>query len=225
MTLRPRSMVRILIAVGVLYAAAALFVGCLRRPHLAPGSLLYKGPTELSVKPGQSFPGTGLQYVGVTDKMAEVRIDGQRALKKTGDSLDWSGSPSAGVQLDLAMRVLLISEQSLHAGGTVSLEIADVNPQAAAVGSTSETKFTVPVTYAVDKGETIAGTLITYEGRDEERGAKLGGIPDYPYRKTGDSIVWEGKLRDNVSLRLDVRVLLFSESTLRVGGTATIWVD
>jgi len=225
MTLQPKPIVRVLIAASVVYAAAALSTGCLRRPNLAPGSLLYKGPTELSVKPGQSFPGTGLQYVGMTDKMAEVRIDGQRALKKSGDSLDWSGSPSAGVQLDLAMRVLLVSEQSLHAGGTVTLEVADVNPQAAAVSSTSEIKFTVPVTYAVDKGETIAGTLITYEGHDEEKGAKLGGIPDYPYRKSGDSIVWEGKLRDNVSLRLDVRVLLYDENTLRVGGTATIWVD
>lgn len=225
MTLRPRSIAKFLIAVSAVYAAVALSIGCLRRPSLAPDSLLYKGPTELSVKPGESFPGTGLQYVGITDKMAEMRIDGQRALKKAGDSLDWSGSPSTGVQLDLAMRILLISEQSLHAGGTVSLEIADVNPQAAAVSSASETKFTVPVTYAVDKGETIAGTLIAYEGRDEEKGAKLGGIPDYPYRKTGDSIVWEGRLRDNVSLRLDLRVLLYSESTLRVGGTATIWVD
>ncbi len=225
MTLRPRSIAKFLIAVSVIYAAVALSVSCLRRPSLAPGSLLYKGPTELSVKPGESFPGTSLQYVGITDKMAEMRIEGQRALKKTGDSLDWSGSPSAGVQLDLAMRILLISEQSLHAGGTVSLEITDVDPQAGTVNSASETRFTVPVTYAVDKGEALAGTLITYEGRDEEKGARLGGIPDYPYRKTGDSIIWEGRLRDNVSLRLDLRVLLYSESTLRVGGTATIWVD
>jgi len=52
----------------------------------------------------------------------------------------------------------------------------------------------------------------------------LGGIDGYPYRKLADSILWEGKLREGVFLRLNVRVLLISDDSLRVGGMATIWI-
>lgn len=52
----------------------------------------------------------------------------------------------------------------------------------------------------------------------------MGGIDGYPYRKLADSILSEGKLREGVFLRLNVRVLLITDDSLRVGGMATIWI-
>ena len=206
---------------GLLLAA---LLGCNLNPQPPSGALTYKGPTEVKVEPGKTVPGSDILYVGISDKMAEFKIGGQRALKKVGDSLDWQGTPTPGVQLELNLRILLVTEQALHAGGTIDVQVENPTPRAAALDTGSQTKFSVPVTYGVDLGKNIPGTLLAYQGRDEEKGAKLGGIADYPYRKMGDSVVWEGKLRDNVSLKLDLRVLFFNENSLRVGGVATLWL-
>ncbi len=208
-------------AVSILLAGAS----CLRSGETAEGALTYTGPTEISLKPGETLPGTDIVYVGLSDSMAEFTIEGQKALKKAGDSLDWKGEPVDGVQLDLGLRLLLLTDQAVHTGGTVKIEVANAVLTAQPVDTESPIKFGVPVTYGVERGESIPGTLISYEERDEDKGVKLGGVEDYAYRKTGDSIVWEGKLRDNVWLRLDLRVLFSSDTSLHVGGTATVWLE
>jgi hypothetical protein len=160
--------------------------------------------------------------VGITDDTAEFTIDGKRALKKVGDSLNWRGNPATGVDLTLKLRVALISGDAVYTGGTVKIVISDAAPSPEALEST-DMKFTVPVTYGVKVGEDIPGTLIGYVGRDETLGAEIGlDEGEYPYRKTADSISWEGRLRDNVALSLETRVLLFTDTTLSVGGLATL---
>jgi hypothetical protein len=57
-----------------------------------------------------------------------------------------------------------------------------------------------------------------------EEGIELEGVEGYPYRKFGDSIVWEGKLREKVFLQLNVRILLITESSITVAGTATVFL-
>ncbi len=80
-----------------------------------------------------------------------------------------------------------------------------------------------PVTYHVRKGHNIPGTLVEYLGKAEE-GVELDGVEGYPYRKLGDSIVWEGKLRERVFLQLNVRVILIAEDFIRVAGTANLFL-
>ena len=206
-----------------LCALLCVLAGC--QTQTSGGALVYKGPVEFAVERGEKVPGTDLPLVSIADKTAEFTIDGQRALKKAGDSLDWKGTTGKGAQLDLGLRVLLVSEQSVHLGGTAEITIESPQPQAQAISGDAGTKFGMPVTYGVDLGKTIPGTLISYQGKDEEKGAKFGGISDYAYRKMGDSLVWEGKLRDNVKLKLDLRVLFFNESSVRLGGTATLWIE
>ena len=70
----------------------------------------------------------------------------------------------------------------------------------------------------------IPGTLYRYAGVNDE-GAELDGVEGYRYRKSGDSIVWSGKLRDRVYLDLHVRVIQYDEKGLRVGGIATILIS
>jgi hypothetical protein len=200
-----------------------LLAGC--QNNTSTGALVYKGPVEFAVERGKNVPGTDIPLAGIADKTAEFTIGGQRALKKVGDSLDWKGATGKGVLLDLNLRVLLVSEQSAHLGGTASVEIESPQPQSQAIDGDAGTKFVMPVTYGVDVGKNIPGTLISYQERDADKGAKFGGIADYAYRKMGDSLVWEGKLRDNVKLKLDLRVLFFNENSVRLGGTATLWIE
>mgnify|MGYP001136444779 CR=1 FL=1 len=75
----------------------------------------------------------------------------------------------------------------------------------------------------VDRGQPIPGTPITYVGQTED-GAELGNVEGYPYRKLGDSIQWEGKLRDGIWLQLNARTAFVTEERLDIIGTADLWI-
>jgi len=191
----------------------------------SPEELFYTAPFEIGVTAGNFLPGTDLQYMGVTDGSAEVYIKGQRALKQRADSLSWEGGVREDVSLDLDLRVLWFDEAALHAGGKAKVAIARASAQAAEPPAEAPLAFSnAPVAYTVEKGEAIPGTLLTFEGKTEE-GVRLGGTDDYPYRKGGDSIVWTGAIKENVWLRLDVRVGVYTDQTLTVAGLASIWIE
>ena len=44
----------------------------------------------------------------------------------------------------------------------------------------------------------------------------------YAYRKVGDSIVWQGKLKEGVYVVVNVRTFLYTDSFLQVAGTAEV---
>lgn len=210
----------------VAISAFALFgvVGCLPgRGNQPLDRLTYKLPTALTVHVGAELPGTGIRYERMGKEGAEVTIKGQQALKRKGDSLDWSGSPIPGVSVDLRQRVAWYTEEDLHLVGTANIIVDGVRPQPTTSSSTSPVKYTGPVVYSVTKGKPIPGSTVIFEAQSPE-GVKLGGIEGYPYRKAGDSILWEGTLREGVRIRLDVRVLQFDDKVLRVGGLVTLWL-
>lgn len=191
----------------------------------SPSELAYTAPFEIGITAGNFVPGTELQYLGLTDGSAEVYIKGQRALKQKADSLSWQGEVREGVSLDLDLRVLWFDEATLHVGGKAKVTVTGAGVRAAELPQEAALMFgNAPVAYTVNKGETIPGTLLTFEGKADE-GAKLGGSDDYPYRKGGDSIVWTGAIKDNVWLRLDLRVGVYTDQTLAVAGLASIWID
>ena len=189
-----------------------------------PLELTYTAPVEIGIGAGENLPGTSIRYVGQSEKGAGVLIAGQHAFKQKGDSLDWKGDPVEGASVDLSMRIVWFTEDTLHLLGTGKVVVRQPNPQPAFIQTDWPLKFTnAPVTYGVARNEYIPGTAVEYLGKEEE-GAHLGGIDGYPYRKGADSILWDGKLREKVYLRLNVRVLYIGENSLRVGGTATIWI-
>lgn len=202
---------------------ALLAVGCLLKPGKTPSRLTYKLPTKLTIAAGDVLPGTGVRYERMSEKGAYVLIKGQEALKRKGDSLDWSGSPVAGVSVDLKLRVVWYTETELHLVGTAKIVIEDIKPRQMDISTSSPITYAGPVAYGLAKGASIPGTAMTFEGETDE-GARLGGLGGYPYRKVGDSIFWEGALRDGVYIRLDVRALQFDEKSLRVGGLVTLWI-
>jgi len=214
---------KLVLACVVATLAVMLVAGCLRKPGHQSSTLTYKLPTKISVPVGSNIPGTDIQYVKQSEDGARVTIGGQSALKRKGDSLDWSGSPMDGVTVDLKLRVAWHTEEELHLVGTAKIVIEDASPRTAPIVKTSAIKYVGPVAYGVGKKAAIPGSPVTYEGATDE-GARLGGLEEYPYRKTGDSLLWEGILRDGVYARLDVRVLQFDAKGMRVGGLVTLWL-
>ncbi|MFH1086110.1 MAG: hypothetical protein V1772_10150 [Chloroflexota bacterium] len=203
--------------------ASLLAVGCTLRPGTPATQLDYSLPTTLRVKLGQNVPGTDIRYDRQDERGAYLLIKGQQALKRKGDSVDWRGDLQSGVSANLSMRVAWYSEAELDLAGVAKLTIKDVNPRQGSIATSSPLKYAGPVAYGVGKGATIPGSTLSYVGKGDD-GAQLAGVEGYPYRKGGDSILWEGTLRDGVYLRLDLRVLQYDASALRVGGLATVWV-
>lgn len=207
-----------------LMALVVLLMGAVACQRGQKAELSYHGPVELSVKKGETIPGTQITYLGIGPQGAEVLISGQKAVKQKGDSLDWKGSPVDGVDLDLSLRALWFDEESLHCGGVFTIKVKDPAPSPVPLPSEGPLKYKALVSYWVKKGDFIPGTTVKYAGQEEE-GAKLEGVEGYPYRKTADSIVWTGKLRDRVYILLNVRVVHFDGSSLKVAGTAEIMIS
>ncbi|MFQ5811738.1 MAG: hypothetical protein ACE5I2_00885 [Anaerolineae bacterium] len=207
-----------LIVLGLLLS---FLPACQRKPPGGPLELLYTAPFETGIKKGFDLPGTGIRYVGLSDKGAEILVDDQTAFKQKGDSLDWKGSPVENVDLHLTLRVLWFTEQTLYMGGTAKVIVRDPTPAVASIPVVPMKYSNAPVTYRVEKDGYIPGTLVKYVGKREE-GIELSGVEGYPYRKFGDSIVWKGTLREKVFLQLNVRVIFIAEDFIRVAGTATL---
>lgn len=209
----------ILVVLGLLLP---FLPACQRKSPGGPLELLYTAPFETGIEKGSNLQGTGIRYVGLSDKGAEVLIDDQTAFKQKGDSLDWKGSPVENVDLDLTLRVLWFTEEKLYVGGAAKLTMRDPRPEVASIPTEPPVKYSnAPVTYQVEKGDYIPGTLVKYLSEREE-GIELSGVEGYPYRKLGDSIVWEGKLRERVFLQLNVRVIFIAEDFISVAGTANL---
>jgi len=199
-------------------------LGCLRPAGEELTELSYQAPVKLTIKPGEDIPGTGIRYVGVSgDESAEMLINGQQALKRKGDSVDWQGSPVSGVEVDLSLRVVWFDSETLHIAGTSKIKIDAPKVEAVNVPSSALMTYHAPVVYGMTPEALIPGSLYSYVGPADE-GAELSGIEGYPYRKSGDSIVWNGKLRDGVYLKLNVRVVQYDDKGLRVAGIATLLI-
>jgi hypothetical protein len=189
------------------------------------GALVYNAPVTYSIAPGEEVPGTDIRYVGKTDKGAELIIEGQKAYKKTADSVDWKGRLTRDVTLDLITRVIRFTEETLQVAGTAKITVNNPAPQAASVPSEATLEYhAIPVASYVGVGRRLAGTLIEYVG-PTDKGAELRGVEGYPYRKVLDSIVWEGRLKDNVFLKVDVRVVRYDEKGLVVTGLSSLWIE
>ncbi len=185
--------------------------------------VIFAGPTERKVDVGQTIPGTDIQLISVGSDGAEFTIAGLRSVRRAGDSLDFDGPwPNiGGVIYNARLRIYTVGDNSVRVAGVHRLVVENVNPTQGNPELSRSAQF--PSTSTVAKGEIIPGTTFRYVGTDE-RGAQIGGLPenDYPYFKTGDSIVWQGTLRNDIAARYVVRVLFYTENTLQVGGIVAL---
>lgn len=188
----------------------------------------------INLEPGDTVPGTRLQYIGRKGDAYEVSIDGLTAVKRTGDSFIWNGVLAPGVHASYNLRLVTAVFGSLPVAGPVRLSIFFPEPVAEALPDdlTGWRSFSnIVVSYPVPVGRQIPGTTLVYQGvmtppeaDPDTRLAELSGLSGYPYLALGDSLLWSGRLRDNVWVRYSLRVAAISEEELRVAGTAELWV-
>lgn len=186
--------------------------------------LRFAAPYRAVLDAGETVPGAELQYVGKSDDGIHVRIEGQDAYKKVGDSFNWQGSPAPGVELDYSLRVMGVYVRVFQAWGEVGIAISDPVPVVTEVPEEAPLTFSFAVAdYTVAEGESIPGTTYTYLG-DSEKGAEFGGVEGYAYREIADSLDWSGQVRDNVYVDLTMRVRSIQEDEVKLVGTATVWI-
>jgi hypothetical protein len=196
---------------------------CLLRPS-RPGPLIYEGPYRVDLAVGERLPGTDVRYLGVGAQGARVRIEGQEAIRLAGDSLEAEAQPHPALAVRYNLRIYSYDERALHAIGTVHVEIREAQPRMGPLPEKAAVRFTAPVTYRVPRDGVIPGTSIVYRGKEDGR-ARLEGLPGYPYRNIGDSILWTGQVHPMAHLNATLRVLLIEDSWLTLGGTVEVWLS
>lgn len=203
-----------------------------------PGDTLsYTIPAyTVNLSPGDRVPGTRLQYIERSDEGYLVKIDGLEATKRTGDSFFWSGVIAPGVFANYNLRLTTDVFGKLPAAGPVEIIILNPEPMEAALPSelaaASPSFNNILVNYQIPPGMTIPGSTVVYEGTitqgEGQQAAQLAwltGLSGYPYLALGDSLVWVGRLRDNVYVRYSTRVTTMNEYGLRLSGTAELWIS
>jgi hypothetical protein len=189
-----------------------------------PGALAFQGPLQVAFEVGQPVPGTDIVLRRLGEDAAEFAIAGLSAPRRLGDSLDFDGAwPTLNdVQYHLRLRVYFLSANQVRAAGVQRLVIGGVRPQVARV-QIGQDAMTFPFVVSAESGQTFPGTTFGYGG-EEARGARLTGLPEgeYPYRKVGDSIVWAGLLRSDVTVEYQLRMLYYQAERAQIGGIARI---
>lgn len=184
--------------------------------------ITYEGAVTLNVQAGKQLAGTGVVYQGkAPDGRAIVMIDGLQGLKSTADSVRWSGALVLFSLVELNLRVVTYDESSMNLAGTIRIVVQEPNPVPADPAKNPMAAFTIPLTYTINKGGVIPGTNVTYDGA-ESGGAKFQNLDQIPYRERFDSVVWQGRLRERVSVRYELRLLDFNDDRAILGGTAQI---
>lgn len=191
-------------------------------------TLLFNAPYVANLTPGVTVPGTLITYVGPSGDRFQLMIDGLSAIKANGDSLPWVGMVGRGVHgnYQLNLRANLLGQ--LTAEGSVRLSIFNPNPVQLPAGQSpvgAKAHFAeIPINYIVPQGATIPGTSLLFEGQ-ENQFARLSGTADYPYYAQNDSLLWLGKLLDNVTLSYDLHVQSLDEYGLGLSGKAELWIS
>lgn len=195
-------------------------------PSLATpaGAIVLQGPLEVGLNAGDSIAGTDITLMAPGTESARFRIAQFDATRRVADSLDFDGDwPGIdGVSYSVRLRIYRITDRQVRAAGVHRVVIQNVQPVQATV-NLSGTVLRFPHSVSADVGQSFAGMTLGYVGRND-RGGELRGLPEgeYPYRKVGDSVVWEGRLRPDLAVEYQLRMLYYQEGNARLGGVALL---
>lgn len=186
---------------------------------------------SVNLEPGDTVPGSQLEYVGKTGDLHDVKIDGEPAQKRVGDSFIWSGVVAPSVFAEYNLRLAPDFLGPLPVAGPV--EVTVLNPVATPLEAVPDWPNAIRynnivLAHNVPAGWTIPGTTLVYEGVSTQGGvesARLSGLSGHPLFALGDSITWIGRLQDNAAIRYTFRVINFGENSLQLGGTAELLVN
>ena len=191
---------------------------------LGENAIAFAGPTEMRIDIGESIRGTDIQLSGIVDGRAEFFFAGLRAERIAGDSLDFDGAwPSInGVNYNLRLRVYRVAEGYVRAAGVHRLVVEGIQPVHQPV-MLNEDAPNIPYTGSATVGQLMKGTTFGYAGFNEQ-GAEITGMltGDFPFRKTGDSLRWQGTLRPDLPSVFNLRIVRYSESSVQVAGIVAL---
>lgn len=227
----------VVVLLALVLTGCSLIVGGEEETPVATGGpagdqVVFIAPYRAVLDEGEGVPGARLEYVDQDDNGIHVRIDGEDAHKKTGDSFNWhgpalldtNGTTAAGVELDFKLRVVGVVLDVFQAWGDVDIIVSDPVPVAADLPDDAPLIFSAAVAnYTVAKGDIIPGTTYTYLG-NTDKGAEFGGMEGYAYRAVADSLDWSGQVRANVYSDLSMRVRSIDDQEVSLLGAATVWI-
>ena len=190
-------------------------------------------PTYVAnLNPGDKVAGARIEYAGKTeDGGYEVYIDGLQSIKRPGDAFNWSGiiAPGTHGQFNLRLGTDILGQLSAAGSATVAILNPEPFPLDAIPNSPDGLRLSnILVEYTVPVGSQIPGTNLMYLGTTQEGGvnvAEISGGSQRPYYAFGESVVWRGKLRDNVFAENDLRVGSFDENNLFIGGLVELYIE
>ena len=192
---------------------------------ISENAIAFAGPTDLRIEIGEFIRGTDIQLTGIVDGRAEFLFSGLRAERIAGDSLDFDGPwPNiGGVDYLLRLRVYRVTEEYVRAAGVHRLLIEGIQPIHQPAMALQGNPLKIPYTGSIGPGEQLKGTTFGYVGQGEQ-GAEISGIPagDFPFRKTGDSLRWQGMLRPDLSSQFDLRIVHYGENSVQVAGIVSL---
>ena len=192
---------------------------------LAEDAMAFTGPTEMRIEIGEFIRGTDIQLTAIAEGRAQFLFSGLRAERIAGDSLDFDGPwPNiGGVDYLLRLRVYRVTEEYVRAAGVQRLLIDGIQPIHQPAMVLQENPLKMTYTGSVAPGDLLKGTTFGYVGQAEQ-GAEISGIPagDFPFRKTGDSLRWQGMLRPDLPAQFDLRIVHFGENSVQVAGIVSI---
>ncbi|MDE0198275.1 MAG: hypothetical protein OXK78_08780 [Caldilineaceae bacterium] len=192
---------------------------------LAENAIAFTGPTEMRIEIGDFIRGTDIQLTAIAEGRAQFLFSGLRAERIAGDSLDFDGPwPNiGGVDYLLRLRVYRVTEDYVRAAGVQRLLIEGIQPIHQPAMVLQENPLKMTYTGSVAPGDLLKGTTFGYVGQAEQ-GAEISGIPagDFPFRKTGDSLRWQGMLRPDLPAQFDLRIVHFGENSVQVAGIVSM---
>lgn len=211
-----------------LLAAAVFGSACAAIPSVNLGGptpsrqVSYDGLVTLSAKTGEAIAGTSIVYQGkAPDGRAILNIGGLQGLKSVADSVNWSGALVLFSVVDLNLRVVSYDENGITLAGTIHVVVQEPQPAAGTTSQNQIASFLIPATFTVNRNGTLPGTTVVYVGA-KTGGAEFANLDQFPFRERGDSVVWEGHLRDRVALRADLRVVDYNDDRVILGGTVRL---
>lgn len=182
----------------------------------------FEGPVTLNVRAGETLLGTTIVYQGKSpDGRALMSINGLQTIKSTADSVKWTGALVLFSLIDLNLRVVSYDESNMTLAGTIRIVVQEPNPTSATPAPNPLANFVVPLTYTVTRNSNIPGTTVAYLGA-KAQGAEFSNLDQIPFRERLDSVVWQGRLRERIAVRYDLRVLDFNDERVILGGTANV---
>lgn len=179
------------------------------------------------LEPGQSVPGTRLEFVGKQDTFFLVQIDGFAAQKQAGDSFSWRGIIAPGVIGAYSLNLTqTFRDTQLSANGSVVLDVLEPTPverPLPADVSRANVLRNIDINDVIPLGQGVPGTSLVWE--QEANGfVEFSGTMGLPRYAIGDTLRWTGSLRPNVYIVYDVQIIGVEQYGLRLIGSAELYV-